>query len=281
MNNKLVFLNDKVAKKLFKNEKVGKQFSARVISDVIGIPYDSIINNLSLSSDEIAFSSHTLNSTADIIYQNDKAYFNIEVNYYNNDSKKRQLESYCYQLYLGQLHAYQNYHNIKKITQISIDAFDIFHHDEFIYTVSLMEEKYHEIISDDIKIVHINLAKLRKLAYTDVVDGNDMLKKDLFFFTCSDTDKIKNIYKGDKLMKDIVDEVNQIAGNEEMNLYLSDEELFKLDQEYERRQGSKETRKQVIANMLKNNLSLDLIYKCVDIPTTEVEKIIKEIEEEK
>ncbi len=64
--------------------------------------------------------------------------------------------------------------------------------------------------------------------------------KDLFFFICSDNDKIKDIYKGDNLMKDVINEAKQIAGQTDINLYLSDEELFKLDQEYERLQGKKD-----------------------------------------
>lgn len=37
-----VFLNDKIAKKILKNEKLGKQFSARIISDLIGADYEEV-----------------------------------------------------------------------------------------------------------------------------------------------------------------------------------------------------------------------------------------------
>ena len=79
MNNKNVFLNEKVAKKLFKSELYGKILSAKVISDVIEADYDEVYNNIKLSTDEISFSSKTLNSTADAIYYDDIHYFNILV----------------------------------------------------------------------------------------------------------------------------------------------------------------------------------------------------------
>ena len=67
MNNNKLFLNEQVAKKLFKNEKYGKILSAKVISDVIGASFDEVYNGINLSTDEIAFSAKTLNSTADAI----------------------------------------------------------------------------------------------------------------------------------------------------------------------------------------------------------------------
>ena len=132
---KPVYLNDAIAKEIFKNKVLGKKLSARVISDVSGADYEDVYNNIKLTSEEIAFSSLTVNSTTDALYYDDTIYFDIEINYQNYQSKKRQLESYVYQLYLGQLHSYKDYNNIKKIVQISIDAFDYFGKDEFIYNI--------------------------------------------------------------------------------------------------------------------------------------------------
>ena len=90
------FLNEKIAKKLLKNEKLGKQFSARIISDTLGADYDEVYNNITLTTDEIAFTALTIGSVADVVYHDDTCYFTIEINGYNSESKKRQLESYVY-----------------------------------------------------------------------------------------------------------------------------------------------------------------------------------------
>ena len=128
---KKYFLNEKIAKKLFKNDKLGKCLSARLISDILEADYDEVYNSITLSTDEIAFSALTVNSTSDAIYYNDKIYFDIEINGYSGTSKERQLESYVYQLYLGQLHTYNDYNKIKKVFQISIDAYDFLGYNRF------------------------------------------------------------------------------------------------------------------------------------------------------
>ena len=283
MSNK-VFLNEKVAKRLFKNEKFGKILSARVISDILDEDYNIIYNNIKLSSDEIAFSSKTLNSTADVIYQDDIHYFNIELNFYRNDSKQKQLDSYTYQLYLGQLHNHKDYYKIKKIIQISIDSYDYFNHNEFMYHVSFMEEKYHERENNDITKIHINLAYLQKLDYTNIETCGNKLMKDLYFLICDNKNKLDHVYKGDNLMSEIIEESKKIAGIMDLDLYMSDEELLKMDQEHyyqkgiERgiEQGIAKKQKEMIVNMHNDNLSIDTISKYAGISPLEVQKIIDE-----
>ena len=133
---------------------------------------------------------------------------------------------------------------------------------------------------DLVQLIHINIDFLRKLDYTKVVD--DKLKKDLYFLTCEDNKKLNFIYKGDNLMEEIIKEAKEIAGIEKMHLYLTDEEICRLDFEDGYKKGkeetSKEEKKQVIANMLKENLPLELISKCVNLPKEKVEEIIRELE---
>lgn len=275
----LVFLNEKIAKKLFKSEKYGKILSARVISDILEADYEEVYNNIKLSSEEIAFSALTVNSTSDVIYYNDTSYINIELNFYQSDSKKRQLDSYTYQLYLGQLHTYKNYYKIKKIIQISLDTFDYFGYDDFIYNIYFMEEKHKIIETDDIHKIHVNLAYLRKLDYTKVVNGTKLMK-DLYFLTCNDDDKLDIVYEGDNLMDEIIKEAKEIAGIEKMNLYLTDEEIHKQDEEhyYELgvKEGIAEKQKQVILNMNNMNMPINSISKVVNLSVQEVQSIIDE-----
>ena len=277
-----VFLNEKIAKKLFKNPKYGKILSAKVISDIIGASFEDVYNNIKLSTDEIAFSSLTINSTADAIYYDDVMYFDIELNFYNSDRKNRQLESYVYQLYLGQIHTHNDYKNLKKIVQISIDAFDRFKKNEFMYKVVLMEEKYKIPYNDLITFIHVNIDYLRKLDYTFIVRSGNKLMKDLYFLICNNDDKLNHVYEGDNLMSEIIDEAKQIAGVEKMNLYLSDEELLKLDQEeyYQKgikegiKEGIEQNRKEMIINLYANNVSIETISKSTNLSIKEIKKII-------
>ena len=139
-----------------------------------------------------------------------------------------------------------------------------------------MEDKYNIKASDWIHMVHINLAKLRKIDYNSIISGQDNLKKDLYFLICSDNEKLDLVYEGDKLMKDVVKNAKQIAGVEAMDLYLTDEEMLKLDQEYAMQKGIEQNQKKVIMNMVNENLTLDTISKYVGLPLEQVKKIVKE-----
>lgn len=165
---KKYFLNERISKKLFKNERIGKKFAARVISNILHLDYDDVYNNITLTTDDISFSAKTLSSVADTIYQNDEIIIDIEINSYNSNRKRRQLESYIFQLHLGQLKNYKDYDNMKQIFQINIDNYDLLGENDFLYEIYLMDKKYHKIASNMIQIIHINLDYLRKIKYTEI-----------------------------------------------------------------------------------------------------------------
>ncbi len=271
-----VFLNDKIAKKILKNEKLGKQFSARIISDLIGADYEEVYNNITLSSEEIAFSSLTIDSTADSIYYNDATYFNIEINAHNIESKPKQLESYTYQLYLGQLHTHGDYNKLKKIVQINIDAYDLYGYNEFMYNIFLTEQKHHFIASDSIQIYHLNLDFLRQIDYNEIIQSDNKLMKDLYFLICG-KDELNFVYERvDDLMKDIIDESKKIAGYEKMHLYLTDEEMIELDKKHYIKVGEQKKLHEMIIKLHNNGASMDLISKSSGLPIKEIKKIIEQ-----
>ena len=226
------FLNEKISKKLFKNEVIGKKLASRLISEVMDIDYDDVYNNITLSTDEIAFSSLTINSVADAVYFDDKIYFDIEINSYKGEHKTRQLESYVYQLYLGQLHDYKDYDKIKKVFQINIDNYDYLGYNEFMYDIYLMDYKHNEVVSDKLQIKHINLDYLRKLDYTEIEKEGTTLMKNLYFFICGDKELENISKKGDDLMKKVINEVKEISGSDDVFRYFTDEELLEMDKRY-------------------------------------------------
>ena len=151
-------------------------------------------------------------------------------------------------MYLGQLHTYQDYNKIKPIIQISIDSFDYLKHDEFIYKIFLMDYKYHEIVSNSIQFIHINLDLLSKMDYNQVIKENNKLMEYLYFLVCGNT-KLDDLYERvDKLMKEIIDESKRIAGIEKMHLYLTDEEMMELDKKHYIEIGREEKMHEMIIN---------------------------------
>ncbi|MBQ8892673.1 MAG: Rpn family recombination-promoting nuclease/putative transposase [Bacilli bacterium] len=292
------FLKENISRKLFKNEIIGKKLASRVISEVIGLDYNDVYNNIKLSSEDISFSAKTLSSNADVIYASDSIIIDIEVNSYNSPRKKRQLESYIFQLHLGQLKNHKDYVNMKKIFQINIDNYDLLGKNEFIYEIGLMDKKYHEVVSDIIQITHINLDYLRNLDYTSIKENK--LMKNLYIFICGKL-KLNNLIEdGDEFMKDSVKEVQEILNMKEFDFYLTDEEILELDRqdminelreevknevreevenevrEEVKNETRKEKEREMIKEFYKNSVSLDLISKSTGLSIKEIEQIIKE-----
>ena len=276
MSNK-VFLNEKIAKKLFKNEKYGKILSAKVISDVLDADYNEVFNNIMISSEEIALSSLTVNSTADSIYYDDKIYYNIELNFHDEYGKKIQLLSYICQLIIGQIHTHKDYTKVKKIVQISIDAFDFFKQNEFMYNVLLMEEKHKIPYNDLIQIIHVNLDYIRKVDYNEIAEGTNKLMRDLYFLISGDNNKMNIVYERDDLMKKIIEEANQIAGIDKLDLYISEEDMRIQDEKKAREEGRQEGIMQGIMqtakNMLNKGILVDTISEVTGLSLKQIEEL--------
>ena len=281
--NSMSFLNEKIAKKLLKNEKLGKQFSARIISDTLGADYDEVYNNITLTTDEIAFTALTIGSVADAVYYDDTCYFNIEINGYSGESKRRQLESCVYQLSLGQLHSYKDYYKMKKVVQISIDSFDFLGFGDFMYNAFLMDDLHYKKITDKLHIVHINIDYLRKMDYNNVVNSNNQLMKDLYFLICGSNQLDMVMEKSDSLMKKVIKEAKKIADINQMDLYLTDEEMRENDRKHDIevatakgiKQGREENQRDMIIALYQNGASLDLICKSSGLSLEKVQQIIE------
>ena len=278
------FLREVISKKLFKNESIGKELSAIIISDVLGIDYDTIYNNIVISTDDIAFSALTVNNVADVILNddNDKMIIDIEINGYDGILKRNQTLSYVCQLFLGQIRKKEDYLKIKKVLQINIDTTDFLGYNEFMYDIYLMDKVHHKIASNEIQIVHLNLDYLRNLDYT-IIEKNELMKY-LYFFVCG-IDKIDEFIKnsnGDEFMEKIVNEVKKISGEENIIPYMTEDEMREFDREYYgnlfREAGRKEATREMIIGMNRKNIDIKIISDIANLPLEKVQKIIKETE---
>ena len=148
-----------------------------------------------------------------------------------------------------------------------------------------MEEVHHQIESGDITKVHINLAYIKKLDYNNIETCGNKLIKGLYFLTCNDDKKLDKLYEGDNLMKEIIEEAKKIAGTMELDLYATDEELIKMDQEYYFEKGVQEgiqegiiqNKKEMVINMCKKNFDINTISQIVDLSNEEIESIINSL----
>ena len=274
-------MRDNIAKKIFKDEKLGKELTARIISEVLHVDFHDIYDNLTPYFTEIGINALTIDTEADIIYSTDDDIINVEINYSYGPYRDSQMNTYVSQLYLGQIKSHKDYLNSKGIIQILIEDYDYFHQGDYVYEVVLKEKKYNLEDNGFFRRFHISLDYLSKLNYNEVIKSENKLVKLLYFLICNNKEEKNMIYKDDDFMKDVIKNAEKIAGHEKMPLYLSNDEITRLDMEYHQQQGFKkgleqglEKVRELIINLYNNDVSLDLIAKSTNLSLDEIQNII-------
>ena len=280
---KFPLLKDKVAKKLFTERKVGLEYLRKIISLAIGIPMDMIDKDIKLIHPNIGVNKNIVNSEADVVLENGEFYVNLEINYYNNETSDLKNGLYLCHLLLRQVKKAKEYEALKKVYQINLNSYDALGKEEFIYHSKLYEKKYHIERSDFIEIIDINLEKLRQIDYNTLIKSDDMtLEKTLYLFVCDDIEKLNAIYEGDKLMKKLMKENEDLLKNFDEMLYYDRDKMFLnacYDKGYSKGEsigyskGKQERNIEIAKEMLNKGMKLKDI---IDI-TGLTEKEIKEI----
>ena len=82
------------------------------------------------------------------------------------------------------------------------------------------------------------------MSYNEVEESGNRVMKALYFLVCDDDETLNKLYERDDLMKEVIKGAKEIAGIEKMNLYLTDEEMMQQDEEFFRKEGREEGRKE-------------------------------------
>ena len=276
---KFPLLKDKVAKKLFTEKQVGLEYLRKIISLAIGIPMDMIDKDIKLIHPNIGVNKNIVNSEADVVLENNEFYVNLEINYYNNETSDIKNGLYLCHLLLRQVKTAKEYEALKKVYQINLNSYDALGKEEFIYHSKLYEKKYHIERSDFIEIIDINLEKLRQIDYNTLVKSEDMtLEKALYLFVCDDIEKLNAIYEGDRLMKKLMKENEDLLKNFDEMLYYDRDKMF-LNACYEKGydKGKQEARQERNIEIAKEMLNKRMKLKDIIDITGLTEKEIKEI----
>ena len=143
-----------------------------------------------------------------------------------------------------------------------------------------------------LKIININLDYYSNKCYNEF-EGVDRLSK---LLTIKDKKELKEFTRDEKLLDDYFNKMDRLSHNEEYCKMVwderIDEKLRNIDAynggkmagieegrregiDLGRKEGIEEGRREAIINMYNNNLSVEIISKCVNLTTDEVNEIIK------
>ena len=275
-------MNDEVVRPLFKNSSVARELTARVVSLVLKLDYNEVYNNMEFISEDMLFSTKTVDGRTDLMLETNKYYVNIEFNYTSGPTRDKQMNAYIFQIFFKQAIKTEKYTDMKKIIQIMIENYDYFHEGKFVYEVGFMEKNLGIPEDNLITKYHISLASLKNIDYNSIKYERDALKKILYMFVCEES-KLEEAYKGDTFMEEVIDVAKAIADKKKIPLYLSESEIRRLDREeainegYDsgKADGIEQNRTEMIINLYKNNVPINIISKSSGLSEDEVKKIIE------
>ena len=280
MRQERVLLKDKVVKKLLNSENpTCREYLVRLISASTGISVKLLRNNIELVTPNINSNSNYVNSVSDVMVKDNENYYNIEINYNNVPIAIVKNNIYMYNSILRQVHKSDDYKNVKGVIQININNYDLFSKGEFVYDSMMIEKKHHIVRDNMLRVIDINLDFLSNIDYNKIKKGNKYnLEKLLYFFVCNDKKLLDNIYNGNGLMRDISKIFNIDIEDLDKQLYYDyDEYMKEVSYEQGEIDATLKRNKEIIKNMLNNNLDKDLMLKIINLKEEELNKIIEDI----
>ena len=140
----LTFLKDAVANKILRAESC-RNYVVALISTILNFDIDYVRDNLRLVDMKVSNNVHTKNQEADVVFENSKDIYNIEVNYNFYKDMNLKNTGYVLHLLLRQTKPGKSYSSMnKKVYQINLNAFDFYRHGDFIYHSYVMNKEYYD-----------------------------------------------------------------------------------------------------------------------------------------
>lgn len=284
---KQYFLKDAVVNSLLGGEEY-KDYVAAIISEVLGMPYETIKSSLKIRANRINTNINRKNSIADNMYSIYGHVINIEINYTDTKESKNKNMRYVFNLILDQVEVGDK-DIYEKVIQININNYDFFKKGKFIYHSTLREEKNNLKRSDLFEIYDINMEFLREMSYNQIKKiKSSNLKRLLYVLICEDKEKREELYKGDEIMEKVNDGLFKLT--EDGVLYYDYEEFHNreahelgmtkgLEEGMKKglEQGRKETLKEIIFNLYNNQgKKVEEIATLINISKESVSEIIEE-----
>ena len=276
---KFYLLNDKIVKKIFtSDEELGKKVILRILSDILKIPVKKLDDDFEIVYPEIGLNKYNINSEADLVYKNKKAYFSFEFNYNNYQSLLNKNFSYVCLLYVKDIKNKEDYSNIKEVYSINIDGFDYYGYDEFIYESEMRERKIGIPLGIKIKYYNINLAYLKKMGYNDIIKEKDFIKRLMYMFVCNDEEFLDKLYEGDEMMNAFRKKVNDVLENIDVLMYYDRDKLLREGSYDDGKEegievGEKKKSLEIAKKMLEEKMDFKIISKLTGLPKEEIKTL--------
>lgn len=272
-----IILKDKIVNILFTEEETLSYIEA-IVAAALNVKFEEIHGNLKLQTPRVNSNVKTQYSMADAVFEKEDAIINVEVNYINYKGLHVKNLKYVFHLILKQLKINEEYDGVKPVYQININNFDKFKKNKFIYNSHISEDETHEIWSNLLNIIDINIDFLKKIDYNLVKEGKDNSLERLLYILICDNEEMKNeLYKGDEMMKKVIKKIDSLTEDFDEELYYNYEEIlnnYSYDLGVEK--GIEQYKNEIAKSMLKDKMPKEVIIKYTGLSEEELNKISKE-----
>ena len=277
---KLLELTSDVVFKSFMMSDKTKEYKARLIHLITGIPESELLS-ASYQSIELPV-KHKKDKVlkTDIIVNVEKSIISLEMNKEYYDGLFVKNGTYLNHIESSQFERGDVYLDYKAIIQINFDNFQKYKGDKLIYEFMMREKETNEIETDLIKSYHINLSYLKNRCYNKCSE----IEKTCILFL-EDLEKYKLDIKEDEIMEKAYETLEEISSDEKIiGLYDAEkveQKVINTKIEGARREGHEAGLKQgieqekieIAKNLLKQNIDVSIIQNATGLSLEQIEKL--------
>ena len=269
---------DPVFKALLTSEEC-REYLADLIHIVTKIPKKDIVDNIVIkNSEHMNNNANEKRKISDLIVDVLNNRINLEMNkeYYEGLFSKN--NAYQHKIASEQFLSGESYLEEKKIIQINFDMFTKFDERKIIKFM-IMDTERHIIEDANYEKYHVNLDLINKLYY----NKNELSKEDreLLLLTMEDVREIEKIVEDDDTMKKAKEKLVDLSEDTELvGMYdkeIVDRKVNNTKLISAKNEGIKEgidkTKKEMVINMLKENIDIKTISKVTGMSEKEILKL--------
>ena len=289
---------DKLFKKVFANKNYLKPLE-ELLSICLDIDLNDIRGNISLTGNEPIVENknskkRVLDIITEVVLPNKKRnVINIEMNL-SSGSIKRNI-GYETKLYSNEIRAGESYEDMPDVIQICFDYFNVNKQNPMVEKIYYLKDQTGHILDSGLEIRHVDIEKSKELWYADNISNqkeNQKLIKLGALITMNRKADFKKCLEDLGLEEDTKKYIEEVA----MDYSKDDKSWLAVDEEMERlalkkteisiakkeglqegiEQGIEQSKIEIAKNMLKKNLSLELISDTTGLSIEKIKKLNEE-----
>ncbi len=269
---KLLELTSDVVFKSFMMSDKTKEYKARLIHLITGIPKSELLSaSYQLIELPVKHKKDKVLKT-DIIVNVEKSIISLEMNKEYYDGLFVKNGTYLNHIESSQFERGDVYLDYKAIIQINFDNFQKYKGDKLIYEFMMREKETNEIETDLVKSYHINLSYLKNRCYNKCSE----IEKTCILFL-EDLEKYKLDIKEDEIMEKAYETLEEISSDEKIiGLYDAEkveQKVINTKIEGARREAIQQGKIEIAKNLLKQNVDISIIQNATGLSLEQIEKL--------